>query len=152
MTIPYIIVSLLSGLLFGVMDGLINRSSLAIRLYSVIEGVINHNFLATRLYAVYRPIARTSINVPGGVSINLISGFVMAGIFLLFYRSLPGESGVAKGISFGLIVWFFQIVMYAASRLMFALPIGSVLYMVIAGLGEMLVLGALYGLTLRPAT
>ena len=42
--IKYIAVSLLSGLLFGVMDG-----------------VINANPLAVKLYAVYQPIMRTIV-------------------------------------------------------------------------------------------
>jgi hypothetical protein len=135
MTIPYIVVSLISGLLFGVMDG-----------------VINANPLVTRLYAVYKPIARTSVNMPGGVLIDLVYGFVMAGIFLVLYKSLPGESGIVKGISFGLMVWFFRVVMYAAAQwVMFTVPLRSLLYTTVAGLGEMLVLGVFYGLTLRPS-
>ncbi len=135
MMILYIAISMVSGILFGVMDGLINA-----------------NPLAVRLYAVYKPIARTSINVPVGLLIDLMYGFVLAGIFLVLYQSLPGEPGIVKGISFAILVWFFRVVMYAASQwTMFIIPIRSLLYTAIAGLGEMLVLGALYGLTLSPA-
>ena len=42
--IRYIIVSIVSGLLFGALDGLVNA-----------------NPLAQRLYEVYKPIAKTSI-------------------------------------------------------------------------------------------
>jgi hypothetical protein len=134
MAITYIVVSIVSGLLFGVMDG-----------------VINANPLATRLYAVYKPIARTSINLAGGVLIDLVYGFAMAGIFLLLYRSLPGETGIVKGISFGLTVWFFRVVMPAAAQwVMFTVPARTVLYTAVTGLAEMLVLGILYGLALRP--
>ena len=48
--VTYIIVSIISGILFGAMDGFINA-----------------NPLARRLYEVYQPIAKTSINVPAGV-------------------------------------------------------------------------------------
>jgi hypothetical protein len=41
----YILFSIVSGILFAILDG-----------------VINANPLAQRLYAVYKPIARTSIN------------------------------------------------------------------------------------------
>ena len=132
--IRYIIVSIISGILFGIMDGLINA-----------------NPLAQKLYEVYKPIAKTVINVPAGIIIDLVYGFVMAGVFLLLYRSLPGETGLLKGISFALLVWFFRVVMSVISGwMMFNIPIGALLYTLITGLGEMLILGILYGLTLKP--
>ena len=134
--IGYIIVSIISGVLFGVLDG-----------------VINANPLAQRLYQVYKPIAKTSINPLAGIMIDLVYGFVMAGVFLLLYKSLPGETGLVKGTSFGFLVWFFRVVMYAASQwVMFKVPIEALLYSLVTGLGEMLILGVLYGLTLKPAT
>lgn len=130
----YIIVSIISGILFGVIDGLINA-----------------NPLAVRLYAVYRPIARKSINLPAGILIDLFYGFVMAGVFLVLYPSLPGELGIVKGVGFALMVWFFRVVMSAASQWMiYIIPARCLLYTTFAGLGEMLALGVLYGLTLRP--
>ena len=134
--VRYVVVSLASGILFGFMDGLINA-----------------NPYARKLYEVYKPIARTSINVPAGIAIDLAYGFVMAGVFLLLYESLPGGAGMAKGISFALLAWFFRVVMGVASQWMtFNVPIGALIYTLLAGLGEMLVLGILYGLTLRPLT
>ena len=133
--IGYIIASVVSGILFGILDG-----------------VINANPLAQRLYEVYKPIARTSINPLAGIVIDLISGFVMAGVFLLLYKSLPGETGLVKGVSFAFLVWFFRVVMHAASQwVMFNVPVETLLYSLVAGLGEMLILGVLYGLTLKPA-
>ncbi len=132
--VTYLIVGLVSGILFGVMDGLINANS-----------------LARRLLEVFEPISRTTINPVAGVAIDLVYGFVMAGVFLLLYASLPGTSGLLKGISFALGAWFFRVVMSSASQwMMFRVPTRTVLYTVVAGLGEMLVLGVLYGLTLRP--
>jgi hypothetical protein len=129
----FIIISIISGVLFGVLDG-----------------VINANPLAQRLYQVYKPIAKTSLNPLGGIVIDLIYGFVMAGVFVLLYNSLPGETGLIKGLSFGVIVWFFRIVMFAASQwVMFIVPVKTLLYSVVTGLGEMLILGVLYGLTLN---
>ncbi len=130
----YILVSIVSGLLFGILDG-----------------VINANPLARRLYAVYKPIARTSINPLAGMLIDLVYGFIMAGVFLLLYASLPGETGLIKGISFAFLAWFFRVVMSAASQwVMFRVPAKALLYSLAAGLGEMLILGVLYGLTLQP--
>jgi len=131
----YIIVSIVSGILFGILDG-----------------VIHANPLAQRLYAVYKPIARTSINRLAGIVIDLVYGFVMAGLFLLLYESLPGGIGLVKGVSFAFLAWFFRVVMYTASQwMMFKVPVEALLYSLVTGLGEMLILGVLYGLTLRPA-
>ena len=133
--ITYVVVSLVSGILFGILDG-----------------VINANPFAQRLYAVYKPIARTSLNPLPGIVIDLVYGFIMAGVFLLLYSSLPGETGLLKGVTFGVLVWFFRVVMSAASQwVMFNIPVGALLYSLLAGLGEMLMLGVLYGLTLKPA-
>ena len=132
--IRYLVVSALSGILFGILDA-----------------VINANPLAQRLYAAYKPIARTSVNPIAGIAIDLVYGFVMAGAFLLLYASLPGATGLVKGLSFAILVWFFRVVMQAASHwVMFNVPLKTLLYSLVAGLGEMLILGVFYGLTLKP--
>ena len=87
MSILYIAVSLASGIIFGLMDGFANA-----------------NPLVTRLYGVYNPLAGGSFNIPAGVVIDIIYGFLMAGIFQLLYESLPGEIGVLKGFSYALLV------------------------------------------------
>lgn len=132
--VRYVLVSLGGGILFGVMDG-----------------IINANPLAQRLFQVYRPIARTSVNAPAGIVIDLIYGFALAGIFLLIYRSLPGDPGLIKGVSFGVLAWFFRVLMTALSQwVMYRVPAEVLLYQVGTGLLEMLVLGITFGLTLRP--
>ena len=131
--VRYAIVSIVSGFLFGVLDGFINA-----------------NPLAQRLYEVYKPIAKTSINVPVGIAVDLVYGFVMAGAFLLLYKSLPGEYGIVKGLSFALFIWFFRVVMYTATQWMtLNIPVKALIYMLVTGLAEMLVIGILYGLTLK---
>jgi len=131
----YIIVSVISGVLFGILDGLINA-----------------NPIANKLYEVYKPIAKTSVNFLAGMIIDLAYGFILAALFLLVYPSLPGEAGLAKGISFALMVWFFRVVMNVASQwMMFKVPLKALIYTLLAGLGEMLILGILYGLALQPA-
>lgn len=133
--ITYIIVGLASGLLFGVLDGLINA-----------------NPLAQSLYQVYKPIAKTSVNLPVGILIDLAYGLIMSGVFLLLYKSLPGEAGMTKGINFALLAGFFRVVMTVASQWMiFEVPLGTLLYALVTGLGAMLIIGLLYGLTLKPA-
>jgi len=58
-------VGLAAGLMFAVMDGLVNA-----------------NPVAQRLYSVYRPIARESVNAPLGLTFDLVSGIVMAFLFV----------------------------------------------------------------------
>jgi hypothetical protein len=132
----YIIVSIIAGILFAVLDGLINA-----------------NPLATRLFEVYKPIARSSVNFVAGIIIDLAYGFILAALFLLLYPSLPGGAGLAKGVSFALIVWFTRVVMSAAAQwMMYKVPVKTVSYTLLTGLGEMLVLGVFYGLALHPAS
>ena len=131
----YIIVSAISGILFGILDGLINT-----------------NPISNKLYEVYKPISKTSVNIVVGMIIDLAHGFILAALFLLVYPSMPGEVGLVKGVSFGLMVWFFRVVMSVASQwMMFKVPMKALLYTLLAGLGEMLILGILYGLALQPA-
>lgn len=130
----YFIVGVTSGILFAILDG-----------------VINANPLAQKLYEVYKPIARTSFNPITGILIDLAFGLVMAGVFWLLFASLPGETGLVKGISFAMLAWFFRVVMSVASQwIMFNVPGKTALYSLVTGLGEMLVLGLFYGLTLKP--
>ncbi len=130
----YIIVSLISGILFGFLDGLINA-----------------NPFAQKLYEVFKPISKQTINVPAGFVIDLVYGFAMAGIFLILYDGLPGDTGVVKGISFALVAWFFRVVMSVVSQwMMFKVPAKALLYALAAGLVEMLALGLIYGLALKP--
>jgi hypothetical protein len=133
--IIYIVVSVLSGILFGILDGLINA-----------------NPKARRLFEAYQPIAKASVNFAAGMVIDLAYGFILGGLFLLLYPSLPGEAGLVKGISFGLMVWFLRVVMSAASQwMMYKVPAKALVYTLLAGLAEMLVLGVLYGAALHPA-
>jgi len=130
----YILISVISGFAFGTMDA-----------------IINANPLAQRLMTVYQPIARQSVNMTAGIIIDLLYGFVLAGLFLLLRDSLPGNTGLVKGLSFGLILWFLRVVMYAVTQWMtINLPANTIWYIILSGLLEMLILGALYGLALKP--
>ena len=56
-----------------------------------------------------------------------------------------------KGISFGLLASFFGVVMASVSSfMMFNVPAATLAYSLLTRLGEMLALGILYGLTLKP--
>jgi len=127
------VVSLFGGLLLGVLDG-----------------IINANPYAQKLFDVYKPISKTSVNIILGFGIDIFYGFVMAGLFLLLYKSLPGSTGLVKGITFGLITSFFSVLMHVFSQLMmFKVPLGTLVYVFLTGLFEMLVIGIIFGLTLK---
>jgi hypothetical protein len=130
----YIIVSIISGIVFGFLDG-----------------IINGNPIAQKLFQAYNPISKTSINISAGIIVDLIYGFIIAGLFLLLYNSLPGSTGLVKGISFAVIIWFFRVVMYAVTQWMtMNVPVVTLVYIVSTGLVEMLLLCILIGTTLKP--
>jgi len=132
----YVLAGIGGGILFGVLDGVINIAP-----------------PARRLYEAYGSVVKTSVNAVAGITIDLIYGFVMAGLFLLLYRSLPGNSSWAKGLSFGLIAWFFRVLMSVASQwMLFRVPLSGLAYTLLTGLGEMLIVGLFLGLVLRPPT
>ncbi len=130
----YIIVGFISGILFGIMDAFING-----------------NKSAQKLFEVFKPMARTSLNMVAGIIIDVVYGFVMAGLFILLYNALPGSAGILKGLCFAGIAWFFRVVMQAASQwMMYTIPVKTLVYTLLTGLAEMLVLGVFYGLTIKP--
>ena len=131
----YLWVSVVAGILFGALDGLINA-----------------NPFAQRLNETFKPIARDSVNAATGLVIDLLYGFALAGLFLLLYRSLPGGSSWLKGLSFGAIAWFFRVLMSVASQwMMYRVPPATLGYTLLTGLAEMLLIGLFIGSTLRPA-
>ncbi len=132
--IRFIIVCILNGILFGILDG-----------------GIHGNPYARKMFEVYKPIAKTSINIPAGLFIDLIYGFTIGLLFVVLYKSLPGDTGIIKGISFALILWFFRVVMgVISSWMMFTIPAQTLLYIAVTGLLEMVVLGIVYGVFLKP--
>jgi hypothetical protein len=133
-TLSYIVVSIIGGLLFGFLDG-----------------IINANPLAKKLYLVYKPILKPSLNIYAGIIIDLLYGFILAGFFILLFDSIPGSTGLLKGLSFAGLLWFLRVVMSVLSNwMMFSIPIKTLLYNLFTGMGEMLVLGILYGIFLTP--
>ncbi|NQT62699.1 MAG: hypothetical protein HQ556_07050 [Candidatus Marinimicrobia bacterium] len=128
----YFIISISGGILFGVLDV-----------------VVNANPIAQKLYAAYKPIMRTRISPTLGTLIDLAYGFILAGIFLLLIQSLPGDTGVLKGLSYGLLIWFFRVVMYGATQyVMFNISLSLLFYIIVSGLLEMMIIGVFFGITL----
>jgi len=68
----------------------------------------------------------------------------------MLYSSLPGHSGIGKGIFFAVILWFLRILMNVVSSWMTQnIPVSTILYVLLTGLAEMLILGIFFGLTLK---
>ena len=129
----YIITAVLTGLLFGIMDGLING-----------------NPYAVKLLECFQPIAKQTIHVPIGLLIDLFYGFIISGIFMIIMPALPTEIGIIKGLTYGLGMWFFRVLMCVVSDwMMFNIPIKTLAYMLLTGLIEMIILGILIGLILK---
>jgi hypothetical protein len=75
----------------------------------------------------------------------------MSALFRTLYGSLPGRAGIVKGLAFVGIAWFFRVAMGVATEWVTReVPPSTLLYTLATGLGEMLILGILYGLTLGP--
>lgn len=92
------------------------------------------------------------MNMPVGVVIDIVFGFAMAAVFLLLVRCLPGHTGIVKGVSYALGLWFFRVVMSVASQWMtFQVPLSALAYTLAAGLVEMMILGLFYGALLSPS-
>ena len=119
-------------------------------LFWIFDGIINGNPFAQKLYEIYRANLKTAFSIPKSFFIYLVYGFVMTGIFLLLYRSLPGGIGIAKGMSFGGIIWFFRGFMSVMTQwMLFGIPPKTMAYFALTGLFEALVLGMLLGMTLK---
>jgi hypothetical protein len=132
--IRFILIGALSGILFAILDG-----------------IINGNPTAQKLMESYSPIAKTSINMPVGIIIDLFYGFVMCGIFLLLYNSLPTDNPVIKGVIYGLIIWFFRVLMSVLTTYMtLQIPLKTLAYILVTGLVEVIIIGIFYGLTIKP--
>lgn len=115
-----------------------------------LDGLIYANPYAQKIFEVYKPIAKGSVNIVLGFGIDILYSFVMAGLFLLLYESLPGQTALLKGLSFGLIVSFFAVVMHVFSHMMMFKVTNTVLvYTFITGLVEMLMISIYLSLTLR---
>jgi hypothetical protein len=119
----------------------------------VTDAVLNANPLAQRLYAAYGPIARPGVNALAGSLIDLAYGLILAVLFVTLWPSLPGETGLLKGLSFGVMVWFLRVVMRVASEwVTTTVPPSAHVYSLVGGLIQVLLVTALIAALLpRPA-
>lgn len=131
--IQFVVASLVTGILFGILDGLING-----------------NPLAVRLLECYKPVARQSINITAGFIIDLLYGFIISAVYIAVSPVISSGSWVIKGLLYGTAIWLFRVVMNVLSTwMMLNIPAKTLLYLLIAGLFEMLILGLVNGFIFR---
>jgi hypothetical protein len=114
-------------------------------IFLLLDFLLNVNPLARRLSQPYAPIARAQLPIVPAAAIDLLLGVAMAGVFLLIRPAFPGGTVLGLGIAFGLLAWFFRVLMGALSQwVMFVIPVRTHLYSVAAGLLEMVILGIFF--------
>ncbi len=119
--------------------------------FVLLDAILNANPIAQGAYAAFAPLARSELVLLPAVTIDVVYGFVLCAVFVGVQGGLPGRTPLSKGVSFGLLVWFFRVIMGAAAQwVMFDIPAVTVAYSVGAGLVEMLVIGVLVGLLTLP--
>ena len=119
--------------------------------FLVLDGLINANPIGQRLYAAYRPIARPSVNALAGSLIDLVYGVVLAQIFVVLWPSLPGGTALMKAMSFGLLVWFLRVVMRVAGEwIVTTVPPPAHAYTLVTGLVQLLVVAGILAAFLAP--
>lgn len=60
-------------------------------LFCVLDGIINANPVAVSLYAVFTPVARQSINVVAGLLIDMAYRFILAGCSSCSHGAFPAQ-------------------------------------------------------------
>ncbi len=117
--------------------------------FLILDGLLNANPVAQRAYAVYRPIARSSVNAAAGSVVDLGYGLILVALFVTLRNSLPGTTSLAKGVSFGVMVWFLRVVMRVAGEwVMTTVPPSTHVYSLVAGLVQLLLVAGLIALLL----
>lgn len=120
-------------------------------LFVLLDVLLNANPLAQRVHRAYEPIARKTLNPLPAVLIDIAYGFVIAGLYLSLRQALPGAGWPAKAASFAAMLWILRVVMAALSHwVMFDVPASAHLYDLAAGLAEMLAIAALCAAVLGP--
>jgi hypothetical protein len=84
------------------------------------------------------------VNALAGSLIDLAYGLILAVLFVTLWPSLPGETGLLKGLSFGVMVWFLRVVMRVASEwVTTTVPPSAHVYSLVGGLIQILLVTAL---------
>ena len=116
--------------------------------FLVLDGLLNANPLAQQLYAAYSPIARRSVNAVAGSLIDLAYGLILVVVFVTLRHCLPGRTRMTKAMSFGAMVWFLRVVMRVAGDwVVTTVPVSAHAYSLLAGLVQMLLVAGVIALS-----
>jgi hypothetical protein len=120
--------------------------------FLVLDGVLNANPVAQQLYAAYQPVARPSVNALAGSVVDLTYGMILAFLFATLRTSLPGRTSLMKALSFGLMVWFLRVCMRVAGEwVVTVVPARVHVYTLAAGLVQILIVTSIIA-SLLPQT
>lgn len=86
------------------------------------------------------PIWKTPPNILAGLIFDLINGFILVAVYTIIYNGIPGL-GWEKGLSYGMIVGLFRVVMVSFSTIvMYNIPLAMVITNLITGYIEVILL------------
>ena len=86
------------------------------------------------------PIWKTPPDILAGLVFDLINGFILALVYRTLYEGIPGL-GWKKGLSYGVIVGLFRVVMMSFSTIvMYNVPLILVITSLITGFIEIVIL------------
>ena len=117
--------------------------------FLVLDGLVNANPLARQVYVAYQPIARTSVDAVAGSLIDLAYGLILVALFVTLRHCLPGRRDLMKGLSFGAMVWFLRVAMRVAGEwVVTTVPASAHAYTLLAGLVQTLTVAVVVALLL----
>lgn len=117
--------------------------------FGILDWIVYANPMVKNLKNIYEPVSRGLIHVTANFFIDIIYGIILCVFYLLLYNSLPGY-GIVKGLIYGILMWFLRIAILTFTQWMvYTTSIGAIIYMVFAGLIEMIIIGVLIGLLIR---
>lgn len=82
------------------------------------------------------------------LTMDLVYGVVIAGLFVMLADRLPGDTGIAKGIALGVVVWFVRVLRATSAWVANETPRRTLSIGLALGLAEMLLIGVVLGLLL----
>lgn len=92
------------------------------------------------------PVFKNPPDVSSGVVFDLINGFILASVYIILYKGIPGL-GWRKGFNYGVIVGLFRVVMASFSGIvMYNIPSVVVAVNLISGYLEIILLCVLLAL------
>ncbi|MFP4024168.1 MAG: hypothetical protein ACLFVR_06540 [Thiohalospira sp.] len=112
-------------------------------IFALLEFILHANPLVKNLSGIYEPVSRGWDIIIASFIIDIIYGTVLSLFYLILYKSLPGQ-GMMKGIIYGILLWFLRITILTLTQWMvYPVSAGTIIYMIFAGLPEMIIIGAL---------